>query len=100
MRSGRSCRRSGGAAGRRPASDPVGPVTQQVAALPVGDTADRLCESERQASWVELWESLCDTPEAVPRTDAQRTELDSRLDDLEQDAPTGIPWDDVVAIAG
>ena len=53
-------------------------------------------ESERQASWVELWESLCDPPEAVPRTDAQRTELDSRLDDLEQDAPTGIPWDDVV----
>ena len=70
--------------------------SQQVAALPVGDMADRLCESERQASWVELWESLCDTPEAVPRTDAQRTELDRRLDDLEQDAPTGIPWDDVV----
>src|SRR5438093_8312928 len=87
VRSGRSCRRSGGAAGRRPASDPVGPVTQQVAALPVGDMADRLCESERQASWVELWESR--SPEAVPRTDAQRTELDRRLDDLKQDAPTG-----------
>jgi len=40
------------------------------------------------------------SPEAVPRTDAQRTEPDRRLDDLEQDAPTGIPWDDVVAIAG
>src|SRR5205823_9104047 len=36
-----------------PLSDPVGPVTQQVAALLVGDMADRLRESEGQASWVE-----------------------------------------------
>src|SRR5438477_332096 len=62
----RSGRRCGGAAGRQPASDPVGPVTQQVAALPIGDMADRLCESERQASWVELWESLCDRLKRCP----------------------------------
>src|SRR3989454_8101018 len=36
-----------------PAADPVGPVTQQVAALLVGDMADRLRESDGQASWVE-----------------------------------------------
>ena len=44
----------------------------------------------------ELWDSLCEAPEAVPLTDAQRAELDRRLDDLEQEGPTGIPWDEVV----
>jgi len=56
----------------------------------------KLTPAERLRLLEELWESLCDTPEAVPLTEAQRTELDRRLDDLEQDAPTGIPWDDVV----
>jgi len=56
----------------------------------------KLTPAERLHLLEELWESLCDTPEAVPLTEAQRTELDRRLDDLEQDAPTGIPWDDVV----
>ena len=56
----------------------------------------KLTPAERLRLLEELWEGLCDTPEAVPLTEAQRTELDRRLDDLEQDAPTGIPWDDVV----
>ena len=56
----------------------------------------KLTPAERLRLLEELWESLCDTPEAVPLTEAQRTELDRRLDDLEQDVPTGIPWDDVV----
>ena len=52
--------------------------------------------AERLQLVEELWESLCDTPEAVPLTAAHRAELDRRLDDLELEGPTGIPWDEVV----
>jgi putative addiction module component (TIGR02574 family) len=45
----------------------------------------------------ELWESLSGTPEAIPITDAQREELDRRLDDLDHEGPVGIPWKDVLA---
>ena len=44
----------------------------------------------------ELWDSLSDTPGAVPLTNAQRDELDRRLDDLERSGPEGIPWDQVL----
>ncbi len=43
----------------------------------------------------ELWESLSRTPEAIPLTEAQRGELDRRLDDLDREGPVGIPWDEV-----
>ena len=43
----------------------------------------------------ELWESLSATPEQVPLTDAQRAELDRRLDEVDRDGPTGIPWEEV-----
>jgi putative addiction module component (TIGR02574 family) len=55
-----------------------------------------LTPAERLQLVEELWESLCDTSEAVPLTEAQRTELDRRLDDLEEEGPMGIPWDEVV----
>ena len=44
----------------------------------------------------ELWDSLNETPETVPLTNAQREELDRRLDDLERSGPEGIPWDQVL----
>jgi len=44
----------------------------------------------------QVWDSLCDTPEAIPVTQAQREELDRRLDDLEREGPVGIPWDEVL----
>jgi putative addiction module component (TIGR02574 family) len=44
----------------------------------------------------ELWDSLNETPEAIPLTNVQREELDRRLDDLEQSGPGGIPWDQVL----
>ena len=56
----------------------------------------KLTPAERLQLVEELWDSLCDTPEAVPLTEAQRVELDRRLDDLEQEGPSGIPWDEVV----
>jgi len=44
----------------------------------------------------ELWESLSRTPEAIPLTEAQRTELDRRLNELESEGPVGIPWAEVL----
>ena len=43
-----------------------------------------------------LWDSLASTPEAIPFTDAQRAELDRRLDELDREGPTGIPAEEVL----
>lgn len=56
-----------------------------------------LTPEERLRLLEQLWDSLTDTPEAIPLTEAQREELDRRLDDLEVDGPVGIPWDDVLS---
>ena len=55
-----------------------------------------LTPAERLDLLEELWDSLAATPEAIPLTGAQRTELDRRLDDLEREGPVGIPWDEVL----
>jgi putative addiction module component (TIGR02574 family) len=56
-----------------------------------------LTPEERLTLLEQLWDSLTATPEVIPLTDAQRDELDRRLDDLERDDPLGIPWDDVLS---
>jgi putative addiction module component (TIGR02574 family) len=61
-------------------------------ALNIGD----LSPEERLRLIEELWDSLNDEPENVPLTNAQREELDRRLDDLERSGPEGIPWDQVM----
>jgi len=61
-------------------------------ALNIGD----LSPEERLRLIEELWDSLNDESETVPLTDAQREELDRRLDDLERSGPEGIPWDQVL----
>jgi putative addiction module component (TIGR02574 family) len=43
-----------------------------------------------------LWDSLSSTPEVIPFTDAQRAELDRRLDELDREGPIGIPAEDVL----
>jgi putative addiction module component (TIGR02574 family) len=53
-----------------------------------------LTPQERLALLEEIWDSL--EHEDVPLTDAQRRELDRRLDDLERDPDLGIPWDEVL----
>jgi len=55
-----------------------------------------LSSEERLQLLEELWESLRVTPEAIPLTNAQREELDRRLDELDREGPTGIPWEDVL----
>lgn len=51
---------------------------------------------ERLRLMEQLWESLTPKPEAVPLTSAQREELDRRLDELDREGPSGIPWDEVL----
>ena len=62
------------------------------------DTIDiaKLSPEYRLQLLEQLWDSLSATPEAVPMTDAQREELDRRLDELDRDGPVGIPWDEVL----
>ena len=57
---------------------------------------DDLTPEERLRLIEELWDSLSETPGAVPLTNVQREELDRRLDDLERSGPEGIPWDQVL----
>lgn len=40
-------------------------------------------------------DTVSSTPANVPFTDRQRAGLDRRLDDLDRDGPTGIPWEEV-----
>jgi len=56
---------------------------------------DHLTAEERLELLERLWDSLVDTPERIPLTDAQKEELDRRLDDFERDPSIGIPWDEV-----
>lgn len=47
----------------------------------------------------EIWDRLSGSPSAVPLTEAQRAELDARLDELEDDLRAGRhlgePWEEV-----
>jgi putative addiction module component (TIGR02574 family) len=45
----------------------------------------------------EVWDSLAADPAKVPLTDWQRRELDRRLDELDREGPTGIPWERVLS---
>jgi len=58
-----------------------------------------LTPAERIDLAEELWHSL--TPEELdaefPLTDEQRTELDRRLADFEQNPESGVPWEQVRA---
>lgn len=55
-----------------------------------------LTKDERLDLIEELWDSLTATPNEMALTDAQRKELDRRLEEMDRDDNLGIPWDDVV----
>ena len=56
---------------------------------------ESLTTDERLRLLEQVWESLRQRPTEVPLTDAQREELDRRLDDLDREGPVGIPWEEV-----
>ena len=45
----------------------------------------------------QLWDSLAAVPEALELTDAQRRELDRRIEEMDANPDAGIPWEDVKA---
>ena len=55
---------------------------------------EELSAEERLRLLEQLWDSLSDKD--VPITSAQREELDRRLDELDREGPTGIPWEEVL----
>jgi putative addiction module component (TIGR02574 family) len=57
---------------------------------------NQLTPEERLELIEELWESLRVQEDRVPLTNAQRAELDRRLDDLETSGDLGIPWEEVI----
>ena len=44
-----------------------------------------------------IWDSIAAVPEALPLTDAQRAQLDSRLEDFQKYPERGSPWEEVKA---
>jgi putative addiction module component (TIGR02574 family) len=62
----------------------------------IESAARHLSPEERLHLLEAVRESLSATPEAIPLTSAQREELDWRLDELDREGPTGIPWDEVL----
>lgn len=52
---------------------------------------EQLTPAERLDLIEQLWDSLSE--EEVPITDAQRNELERRLDALDREGPIGVPWE-------
>jgi putative addiction module component (TIGR02574 family) len=57
----------------------------------------RLSKDERLKLIEELWDSLTTAPGDLALTEAQRDELDRRLDEMDRDDVLGIPWNEVVS---
>ena len=55
-----------------------------------------LSPEERLELIEELWDSLGGRPDALALTDAQREELDRRIDEMDRDETLGEPWRDVL----
>jgi len=55
-----------------------------------------LSPEERLELIEELWDSLSGRPDALALTDAQREELDRRIDEMDRDETLGEPWRDVL----
>ena len=64
-------------------------------AKPVLDI-ERLSPDERLDLLEKLWESLTKEPGGIRLTEAQREDLDRRLDELDRGQVEGIPWDEVL----
>jgi putative addiction module component (TIGR02574 family) len=59
---------------------------------------EQLSPGERLDLIENLWDSLSD--DDVPLTDAQRQELDHRLDALDREGQVGVPWEQVSKSSG
>jgi putative addiction module component (TIGR02574 family) len=55
----------------------------------------KLSISERIQLVADLWDSIATVPEAVSLTEAQKEELDRRLDAYHKNPDAGSPWESV-----
>jgi putative addiction module component (TIGR02574 family) len=51
--------------------------------------------SERIQLVEDIWDSIAAIPQPLPLTEAQREELDRRLEDYRQHPEDGSPWEEV-----
>jgi putative addiction module component (TIGR02574 family) len=55
----------------------------------------QLSVSERIQLAEDIWDSIAANPESLPLADAERQELDRRLDSYARNPDEGVPWDDL-----
>lgn len=55
----------------------------------------QLSIAERIQLAADLWDSIPEPHDEIPLTDAQRQELDRRLEQYQQDPTAGSSWEDV-----
>ena len=60
--------------------------------ITTGDLLE-LSVSERIQLVEDLWDSIVAVPESIPLTEAQKQELDQRLDAYHQNPDAGSPWE-------
>lgn len=58
---------------------------------------DQLSVDDRLLLLEEIWDSIAADPENVPVTDAQKQDLQERLDAFQANPKAGAPWDEVKA---
>lgn len=56
-----------------------------------------LSVSERILLVQDIWDSIAAVPESVPLTDAQKQELERRLDAYHKNPAIGSPWEEVIS---
>jgi putative addiction module component (TIGR02574 family) len=58
---------------------------------------DQLSVDDRILLLEEIWDSIAADPESVPVTDAQKQDLQARLDAYQGNPKAGSPWEEVKA---
>jgi putative addiction module component (TIGR02574 family) len=56
---------------------------------------DQLSVTERILLMEEIWDSIAESPDQVPLTHGQKTELDARLAEYQADPSVGATWEEV-----
>jgi putative addiction module component (TIGR02574 family) len=58
---------------------------------------DQLSVDDRLLLLEEIWDSIAADPESVPVSDAQKLDLQDRLNAYQDDPKAGAPWEEVKA---
>ena len=56
---------------------------------------EKLSIAERLQLVEDIWDSIAEETESLPLTDAQKAELDRRLEQYRRDPDSAIPWEQV-----